>query len=46
MARGTIALVGALFLASTLIIIAVSALVLALGVAPQAEGAEKPGLLL
>ncbi|UQA60089.1 CASTOR/POLLUX-related putative ion channel [Polyangium aurulentum] len=43
LARGTGALIGWLFLASALMITAVAALVVASGIAPDAEGGERPG---
>jgi voltage-gated potassium channel Kch len=43
LARGTGALIGWLFLASALMITAVAALVVGIGIAPEAEGGERPG---
>ena len=45
MARGTGALLGGLFLASTVLIISVAAVVVIFGQAPAAEGGDRPGFL-
>lgn len=44
LARGTIALIGWLFLASSALIVIAAALVVAAGIAPEGEGGERPGL--